>query len=125
MSIQLTLTNDDLDKDSLQLLTQDLLQTLGSETDIQAEIVQGEAVQGSKGDPVTLGVLALSFITSGAAVALIGVLKSYITRSSSIQFEVKSGDKVVKINIKNIHDADQIEQVISSVKQLIDSKTHD
>ena len=125
MSIQLILTNDDLNEDSLQLLTQDLMQTLGSETDIQAEIVQGEAVQGKKGDPVTLGVLALSFITSGAAVALIEVLKSYVTRSSSIQFEVKSGDKVVKINIKNIHDADQIEQVISSVKQLIDSKTHD
>ena len=124
MSIQLTLTNDDLDKDSLQLLTQDLMQTLGSETDIQAEIVQGEAVQGSKGDPVTLGVLALSFITSGAAVALIGVLKSYITRSSSIQFEVKSGDKVVKFNAKDFK-ADQIEQVINSVKQLIDSETHD
>jgi hypothetical protein len=74
MSIQLILTNDDLNEDSLQLLTQDLLQTLGSETDIQAQIVQGEAVQGSKGDPVTLGVLALSFISSGAAVALIGVL---------------------------------------------------
>ena len=124
MSIQLTLTNDDLDKDSLQLLTQDLLQTLGSETDIQAEIVQGEAVQGSKGDPVTLGVLALSFITSGAAVALIGVLKSYITRSSSIQFEIKRGDKVVKFNAKDFK-ADQIEQVINSVKQLIDSETHD
>ncbi len=124
MSIQLILTNDDLNEDSLQLLTQDLLQTLGSETDIQAEIVQGEAVQGSKGDPVTLGVLALSFITSGAAVALIGVLKSYITRSSSIQFEVKSGDKVVKFNAKDFK-ADQIEQVINSVKQLIDSETHD
>ena len=124
MSIQLILTNDDLNEDSLQLLTQDLMQTLGSETDIQAEIVQGEAVQGSKGDPVTLGVLALSFITSGAAVALIEVLKSYVTRSSSIQFEVKVGDKVVKFNAKNIK-ADQIEQVISSVKQLIDSKTHD
>jgi hypothetical protein len=124
MSIQLILTNDDLNEDSLQLLTQDLLQTLGSETDIQAEIVQGEAVQGSKGDPVTLGVLALSFITSGAAVALIGVLKSYLIRDSSMQFEFISHDKVVKINAKNLH-ADQIEQVISSVKQLIDSETHD
>ena len=124
MSIQLILTNDDLNEDSLQLLTQDLMQTLGSETDIQAEIVQGEAVQGKKGDPVTLGVLALSFITSGAAVALIEVLKSYVTRSSSIQFEVKSGDKVVKFNAKDFK-ADQIEQVINSVKQLIDSETHD
>jgi len=124
MSIELILTNDDLSADSLQALIQDLAQTLSRETDIQAQLAEGKTVLGAKGDPVTLGVLALSFITSGAAVALIGVLKSYVTRSSSIQFEIKDRDTVVKINAKNLQ-ADQIEQVISSVKQLIDSKTHD
>jgi hypothetical protein len=122
MSIQLILKNDDLSEDRLQALTQDLSQTLTRETDIHAELAHGDSLQGSKGDPITIGVLALVFLKGGSALALIEVLKSYLMRNSSLEIHVKSGDKVVKINGQNIQ-AQQVEQVINSINQLfIDSE---
>ncbi|MCX7066346.1 MAG: hypothetical protein NTW85_01410 [Methylococcales bacterium] len=126
MSIQLILKNDQLNDDKLQALTEDLYQTLKRETDVDVQLAKGDSEQGSKnkGDPITIGVLALVFLKSGAVVALIETLKSYLTFNSSLQIEFKNGDKVVKINAQNLK-SNQIEHILISLEQLIDSEPHD
>jgi len=124
MSIQLILKNDDLSPDRLQTLTEDLYQILKRETDVDVQLVKGDSEQGSKGDPITIGVLALVFLKSGAVLALIETLKSYLTFNSSLQIEIKNGDKVFKINAQNLK-SNQIEHILISLEQLIDSEPHD
>lgn len=124
MSIQLIVNNSNLSKDELQVLTGDLCQTLMKETTIQAVAEQGKSQLGGKGEPITLGVLILSFITSGSAVALIEVLKSYIMRDSSLEIEVKRGEESIKINLQNVQ-TKQVEQVLASVKQILEKEEHD
>lgn len=124
MSIQLIISDANLSEDKLHALTRDLGLTLNKETAIQAVIEQGETQPGSKGEPITLGVLALTFLTGGSAVALIDVLKTYLLRNSSLEIEVKNGDKAVKINLQNVQ-AKQVEQVLASIKQLHEPEPHD
>jgi hypothetical protein len=124
MSIQLILKNDDLSPDRLQTLTEDLYQTLKRETDVDVQRAKGDSEQGSKGDPITIGVLALVFLKSGAVLALIETLKSYLTFNSSLQIEIKNGDKVIKLNAQNLK-SNQIEHILTSLEQFIDSESHD
>jgi hypothetical protein len=124
MSIQLILKNDQLNDDKLQALTEDLYQTLKRETDVDVQLAKGDSEQGSKGDPITIGVLALVFLKSGAVLALIETLKSYLTFNSSLQIEIKNGDKVIKLNAQNLK-SNQIEHILTSLEQFIDSESHD
>ncbi len=124
MSIQLILKNDDLSDDKLQALTEDLYQILKRETDVDVQLAKGDSEQGSKGDPITIGVLALVFLKSGAVLALIETLKSYLTFNSSLQIEIKNGDKVIKLNAQNLK-SNQIEHILTSLEQFIDSESHD
>lgn len=124
MSIQLIISDASLGEEKLQALTRDLSLTLSKKAAIQAVMAQGEAQPGSKGEPITLGVLALTFLTGGSAVALIDVLKTYLLRNATLEIEVKNGDKSVKINLQNVQ-AKQVDQVLASIKQLIGTEPHD
>ncbi len=54
--------------------------------------VESEAVPGSKGDPITIGALLLTLMTSGGLVALIGVIKAYVERDASLELDFKRED---------------------------------
>ena len=110
MSVQLILKNPNFSDEKLQTLTEDLNETLNSEANIRACPIYGESVPGSKGEPITLGVIALAFFTGGSAAALINVLNTYVKRSSNLEFEIKDGDRVIKITEQNIK-TDQVMKV--------------
>ena len=76
----------------VQALTRDLVSSINSHTDAHAEIPEGEARPGERGDPVTLGAIALSFISSGAAVALFQIIKAYFERDESLEMSFERPD---------------------------------
>ena len=86
----------------LAQLTRDLERDL-SRGGIKARLIKAAAVPGEKGEPVTLGVLALALVTSGAVKALIGCLKAYVSREPALTIKLKSPDGTqVEVSARNV-----------------------
>ncbi|MDQ2839469.1 MAG: hypothetical protein M3Y72_00175 [Acidobacteriota bacterium] len=92
MSIRCSLRASDLDDDDVQRLTQELCRTIREETEVDAQLETGASVTGDRGDPITLGTIALTFLSGGAAVALIKVLEVYVGRKPSLEVELTQAD---------------------------------
>jgi len=94
--IELTLSSKEMRGKALQDLTQDLCDTLVREARINAELKKASPAKGEKGDPITMGVLVLAFITSGTAVGLINAISAYFARSKTLEFSFKkpNGDAI-------------------------------
>ena len=112
MNARLSINCTELDEDDLQALCRDLSVTLNRETDVQAVLLDSPHVSGSRGDPVTVGAIALAFLSSGAAVGLFNVLRVYLQRNSSLQIELQREDgRNLKIQTQNLS-SDQLHQTI-------------
>ena len=93
MQARLFITAPDLTEVALQQLTRDLTLTLNRETEVEAEIAEEPGGSGSKGDMGLIGQIVLTVLGSGGvAVALIGVLRSYVERSTSLTIEFTRED---------------------------------
>ncbi len=117
MDVTLSMSSGDLDAEDLQNLTNDLCRTVNQETDVTAKLPEEPGEAGTRGDPITVGTLILTFLTSGAAVALFNVVKSYFERNSSlvITFKRKDGD-TLEIEAKNVH-PDQINRTMEVARE--------
>ena len=106
MNSTLAVRADDLAEDEVQQILQDLCRTINDETEIRAAQASTTGGLGTKGDPITLGTIALAFITSGAAIKLLSVLKTAVGRKSSLKFELSAsdGEKLV-LNAENLGSA--------------------
>jgi hypothetical protein len=87
-------------------LTRDLERDL-NRAGIKAEPVEAESSPGERGEPITLGVLALALISSGALKGLVGCLKTYLSREPSLVIKVQHPNgSQVEINSRNVDAAD-------------------
>ena len=112
MSQTLTVTSGGMGPAEVQALTRDLVSSINHHTVARAEIPEGEAQAGERGDPVTLGMIALSFISSGAAVALFQIIKAYFERDRSLELAFERPDgRTMSIKAKNM-DPDRIDEAI-------------
>ena len=101
--ITLSLASECLDDEALYEESIQFIQTLESESDIQARRPEGDASAGSKGDPISIATIALTFISSGAAVALFKVIEAYVNKNSSLKFELKKADgSELKLDATNL-----------------------
>jgi len=92
MYARISLRSDELDLEKLQVLTEDLCRDINRESDAEAHLDHSPAMSGTKGDPVTIGTIALTFLTSGVAVSLVKALESYIGRKHSLEMELSRPD---------------------------------
>jgi hypothetical protein len=107
MAPTLLLSSEELDDEDIRELTTDLCNTIIDETDINAKLADGVAQKEERGDPITLGLIVLTFISSSAAVALFNVLKSYIDRESSLVFDIQEKDGTQRrLSVKNMRPND-------------------
>jgi hypothetical protein len=112
MNLELQLSSDELDTEDLQALTRQLCDSISDETDIPAEIPSGDVAKGSKGEPVTIGLIILKGIP--AIVALCGVLKAYFSRQPSLSIEIVKPDGTkIKLEAKNIEEFEQLKNFLS------------
>ena len=100
MVITLALSSEELNDEHLQELTNELHKTLVEEAGIKAELVEGVSEEGTRGktrgEPITIGLIALTFLTSGAAVAMFDVFKSLFNRRKYLELEMtrEDGNKI-------------------------------
>ncbi len=92
MGMTLSIDAPTLDNEDLQILTRDLCATLQRETDLIAELPEGEAASGTKGDPITIGTIILAVVTSGVAAKLVDVLRAYFERHSKLEIKFERAD---------------------------------
>lgn len=92
MHARISLRSGDLDLEKLQDLTEDLCRDINRESDAEARLDHSAAMSGTKGDPVTIGNIVLTFLTSSVAVSLVKVLETYIGRKRSLEMELTRPD---------------------------------
>lgn len=115
----LSISSNRLDDIDLQQLTASLGRDINGETDITATIPQEKGEEGAKGEPITIGVILLAFLTTGTAVALLNVIKAYFERDSTLKIEFQREDgKKLSILAENVR-ASQIDQTILLAKDFL------
>lgn len=119
MNLNLTIGDPSLDSEDLQALAVELRRSISTHTDADAELVTGAAKPGTKGDPITLGTLALAMITTGTVGGLITVLQTFVARRPSIEFEVSRKDgEVLKLKAEHLKAA-QLDQTVTVLKDFV------
>lgn len=119
MSVSLSLISGRLMDERLQSVTRELCGQLNDQGEITAEVPKTQAGAGHKGDIITVGTLALTFLTSGAAVALFEVAKAYFERDKSLILKLTDEDgRVFEVTAENISSG-QIDQTINMAKGFI------
>lgn len=95
-----------LPQERIARLTRDLARDLAREG-IAGGPVEHPAAPGERGEPVTLGVLALALIKSGAVVALVRCLQAYLAREPSLSVELQRSDgSRLKVTAQNLGSAE-------------------
>ena len=101
VSLTVSLSADIADA-RLAQLTQELGLDL-SRAGVQARTIEAPAVQGDKGEPITLGVLVLALVTSGAVTAAIECFKAYLSRESALTIKVaRTNGLQVEVTARNV-----------------------
>jgi hypothetical protein len=92
MDICASVRSAEMDDERLQRSAGELRRLINEGGEATATLPEGPTSTGSKGDPVTLGTIALTFLTSGAAVAVFKVLETFVGRKRAIEVELSRPD---------------------------------
>jgi hypothetical protein len=97
----------------LAQLTRDLERDL-SRAGIRARPVETPPVPGQRGEPITLGVLALALISGGTVKALIDCLKTYLSREHTLTIKLTRADgKRVDVTARNVDTSEVRDAVVA------------
>jgi membrane-associated two-gene conflict system component 1 (EACC1) len=121
MPITISISSVDLDDEALQELTRQLCRDLTDEAGITASPATESSEAGAKGDFEIIGQILIKAVGAGGAVAaLVGVLKAYVQRKPSLQFEfqMKGGDKL-KIKADDLR-ADDMTKLVQTIKKAVE-----
>ncbi len=121
MNCRLSLASTELDAEDLQVLTRDFCNSANEQDDLQAELANAIAARGAKaGELIQIGSMALTFLTSGAAIALINVCKSFFERTSSLEMSLeREGGRKITIKAQNVK-GDQIAETFKTMREFIE-----
>ena len=101
----------------LARLTRDLERDL-SRAGVQARPVEASSVPGERGEPITLGVLALALISHGAVTALIQCLKAYLSREPALIIKLTRPDGThIEVNARNV-DAPAVREALEAAASI-------
>ena len=117
--ILLTLESD-RSLDQVADLSRQLANDLRGQFDLTAEPVTRSSAPGEKSvDVPLLGQLAITFLSGGAAVALINCLKAYIERDRSLRFKLKREDGTeLELEAKDVKGA-TVDQTLEALHRFV------
>lgn len=108
MDICVSVHSAEMDDERLQKSAAELRRLINQGGEATATLPGGPTSAGSKGDPITLGTIALTFLTSGAAVSVFKVLETFVGRKRSIEVELSRPDGQKLVLRAQDMEADQI-----------------
>lgn len=102
-------------------MSREVSTTLNREIDVQATLPAGPSTPGSRGEPITAGMVLMTFLSSGTAAALIHTLRSFFDRDRTLEIEIDRGDgKAFRLTGENVSAA-QIDRTIDLAREFLDS----
>lgn len=92
--------------------TQLMRELMNSSADEVEKMPQGDPEEGAKGDPITLGAIALA-LGAAAAPEIIKIVHSWITRrhSHNVSLKIKLGQDEIEFTTAGTASADELEQL--------------
>ncbi len=115
MAIELDISSDSLDDESLQAFARDLNQVLQEADGVVAELGHHEAIQGDRGGALIIGKILLDLAKSSAAGALIETLGAYFNRERSVQGKISMPDgTILEIDARNLRSG-EFEQTLQAM----------
>lgn len=122
-SFRLQLTCPDLNESSLQAMTRDVTKSLRDHNVGRAIVAETVTHGGTKGDPITIGSIVLALLGSGGvAVSLVQVLKAYVERKRTLQFELTRPDgRKLNFTAENLADKDLLQHATKVMEEFIAS----
>jgi membrane-associated two-gene conflict system component 1 (EACC1) len=119
MGTSLKLSGDQLGDAELQRMTDEMADVLGREAGITAEVPRRQPGPGEKGEPITIGLLVMAAITSGAIPAFFDVVGSFVQRSRRLEISVTGNDgRTVTLTSENVSQKDR-EHTIAQLRDLM------
>ncbi len=106
--------------EQLSNLARELAADLRREADLEAQEVSRPPEPGERGAEVgLLGQLALTFLSAGAATALINCLRAYIQRDHTLRFKLKRPDgSELELEGKHLQ-ADKLEETLRALERFV------
>ncbi len=105
IDMTLILGGDDIDSETLYRYKIDLRRMLEENIeDGQIQEPANDLKAGAKGDPITIGTIILSLISSGALTSLVKSFKGIFARDRHLRITVKNGGQEINVDAKNIND---------------------
>ena len=122
MDAKLSLTCEEMDEQEIQQMTYELMRSLNQNTDLEVEMPEESGGSGTKGDAITFGTIFMTALTTGTVTAFLNVVKSFIERKSSLEFEIEGKDgKKIKIKGENLKKS-QYDLTIKMVEEFCGTK---
>ena len=125
MPTTLQIASPRLADDALANLVRDIAAAINRETDMTATEPEATPRPGEKGDPITLGTLALAFLSSGAAVGLFQVIKSFFERDETLEVSFERSDGA-KLAIKSASaQPERVEATLNQIRAFLREESGD
>lgn len=105
MTVKLSIACPERTPEDLAGLVDELTSELAGLRGADVTVETAAAPKGSRGDAVSLGNILITFISSGAAVAAINVIKTYFQREPALKLKFKGADgETVELDAKRLND---------------------
>lgn len=92
MDSNLIVSSAKLDENQLQNLVTALAVEINKVKGIKSDLLFDQSLEGTKGEPITFGVIVLSIIKGGSIAALISLLQRYLLREPSLKISIQKKD---------------------------------
>lgn len=112
-SFEIILDGETLSPAEQQSRVQQLTREIESRTDARTALARDKGDGTTKGDPLTIGAFVMTFMTSGVAVAALGVLKTWLERGRVTSATIKGMDGT-EITLSNTN-AEQLEELVKKL----------
>jgi len=116
--ISLVLESGELGESAIRAQELALRRMLRENAD-ECEILEEKttATTGAKGDPITVGLIVMALIKSGAAVALLNCLKALFLREKKLKIKVTTKDgRTVELDATNV-DSEAVRQQLAALEE--------
>ena len=89
-------------------MTEELAQTLRHEAGVNASLPKEQSPEGARGEPITIGLLIITALSSGAVGAFFNSLTAYFQRSRKLEFTFERPDgESMTLRSENISEAER------------------
>ncbi|MEZ4869692.1 MAG: hypothetical protein R3C14_50670 [Caldilineaceae bacterium] len=117
ITLRILVSEENTDSDRIEWLTQSLMKQLyDMDVDNISRLREGNLPRGAKGDPLTIGAIALAITVAGLP-SLISFIQNWITDTRKVSIEVPNGTRVEFVAEKK-YSQDEIIALVKKLNQI-------